>query len=75
MNKVEATYLAWLDVRDLKLDDALSFFEEAGVGLSDGEEFGGPGFMRLNFGCPRAILKEAWDRIAQAVDKHSGNSR
>ena len=75
MNKVEATYLAWLDVRDLKLDDATSFFEEARVGLSDGEEFAGPGFMRLNFGCPRAILKEAWDRIAQAVDKHFGNSR
>lgn len=74
MNKVEATYLAWLDVRGLKLDDAPSFFEKAGVGLSDGEEFGGPGFMRLNFGCPRAILTEAWDRIAQAVDKHFGNS-
>ncbi len=74
MNKVEATYLAWLDVRDLKLDDALSFFEEAGVGLSDGEDFGGPGFMRLNFGCPRAILTEAWDRIAGAVDKHFSNT-
>ena len=74
MNKVEATYLAWLDVRDLKLDDALSFFEEAGVGLSDGEDFGGPGFMRLNFGCPRAILTEAWDRIAWAVDKHFSNT-
>ena len=74
MNKVEATYLAWLDVRDLKLDDALSFFEEAGVGLSNGEDFGGPGFMRLNFGCPRAILTEAWDRIAWAVDKHFSNT-
>ena len=74
MNKVEATYLAWLDVRDLKLDDALSFFEEAGVGLSDGKDFGGPGFMRLNFGCSRAILTEAWDRIAWAVDKHFSNT-
>lgn len=74
MNKVEATYLAWLDVRDLKLDDAVSFFEEAGVGLSDGKDFGGPGFMRLNFGCPRAILTEAWDRIAWAVDKHFSNT-
>ena len=74
MNKVEATYLAWLDVRDLKLDDALSFFEEAGVGLSDGKDFGGPGFMRLNFGCPRATLTEAWDRIAWAVDKHFSNT-
>ena len=74
MNKVEATYLAWIDVRDLKLDDAVSFFEEAGVGLSDGKDFGGPGFMRLNFGCPRAILTEAWDRIAWAVDKHFSNT-
>ena len=73
MNKVEATYLAWLDVRDLRLDDALSFFERAGVGLSDGTEFGWKGFMRLNFGCPRATLVEGWDRIARAVDKYVDN--
>ena len=70
MNQVEATYLAWLDVRALKLDDAMEFFEHAGIGLSDGEQFEGPGFMRLNFACPRATLVEACDRIERAVLKH-----
>ncbi|MAY82236.1 MAG: aspartate aminotransferase [Deltaproteobacteria bacterium] len=67
MNPVEATYLAWLDVRPLALEDPLAFFESAGVGLSDGAQFAGPGFMRLNFACPRAILTEACDRIERAV--------
>ena len=65
---VEATYLAWLDARDLNLPNPAKFFEEHGVGLSDGVPFGAPsGFLRLNFGCPRAQLDEALNRMAQAV--------
>lgn len=67
MTRVEATYLAWLDVRELELDDAAGFFEQAGVGLQDGAEFGAPGWLRLNFGCPRAVLREAVDRMAGAL--------
>ncbi|HAK52031.1 MAG TPA: aspartate aminotransferase, partial [Gammaproteobacteria bacterium] len=33
MNVVEATYLAWLDVRSLALENPPAFFESAGVGL------------------------------------------
>lgn len=69
MNHVEATYLAWLDVRQLELEDPVSFFEEAGVGLSGGGRFGGPGFVRLNFGCSRLILSEAVKRIRKALDR------
>lgn len=69
MAHVEATYLAWIDVRGLEQDDAAAFFEAAGVGLSDGKEFGLPGFVRLNFGCPRSTLVEALDRIRRAVKK------
>jgi cysteine-S-conjugate beta-lyase len=68
----EATYLAWLDCRGLKLpaDDPFSFFlEQARVALNDGQAFGrgGAGFVRLNFGCPRPTLAQALDRMAHAL--------
>jgi cystathionine beta-lyase len=68
----EATYLAWIDVRsaDLPDPDPVRFFEDAGVGLQDGVEFDGPGFVRLNFGCQRPLLEEALDRMKTAMDKH-----
>lgn len=68
MTPVEATYLAWIDVRGLGLDNPVEFFEKAGVGLSDGAEFEGPGFVRLNFGCPRFLLDEALERMKRAVE-------
>ena len=64
---VEATYLAWIDARETGLADPARFFEEAGVGLSDGTEFDGPGFVRLNFGCSRALLTEALARMHAAL--------
>ncbi|MGD8943986.1 MAG: PatB family C-S lyase, partial [Desulfobacterales bacterium] len=70
MAPVEATYLAWIDVRSAGLADPVRFFEDAGVGLQDGIEFGGPGYVRLNFGCQRPLLEEALDRIKKAMDKH-----
>lgn len=65
---VEGTYLAWLDVSALGLADAAAAFEDRGLGLHAGEEFGGPGFLRFNFGCPRSILAQAIDRLVQATD-------
>ncbi len=65
LQPMEATYLAWLDVRALKLEHPHRSFEEAGVGLSNGVDFGAPGFLRLNFGCPRAQLREALERMAR----------
>lgn len=67
----EATYLAWIDVRGLSLSNPCRFFENAGVGLSDGSEFDGAGFVRLNFGCTRSLLKQALDRMAKAIAKAS----
>lgn len=64
---VEATYLTWIDARQLPVTNPAAFFEEAGVGLSDGAEFGAPGFVRLNFACPRSLLTEALQRMARAV--------
>ncbi len=67
MTHVEATYLAWIDARQLGFTQPVRFFEEAGVGLSDGADFGLPGFVRLNFGCPRSLLTEALARMAGAL--------
>jgi cysteine-S-conjugate beta-lyase len=65
---VEATYLAWIDVRPLGLENPHQFFEKAGVGLSNGKEFAGDGFLRLNFGCPRSMLEEALERMERAAN-------
>lgn len=67
MNRVEATYLAWLDVSALNLDDPPAFFEGAGLGMSEGYRFGDDRFMRLNFGCARSVLEEAIARFRRAL--------
>ncbi|HKK17900.1 MAG TPA: PatB family C-S lyase [Opitutales bacterium] len=65
---MESTYLAWFDVRELGLENPAQFFENHGVGLSDGLPFDGKGHLRLNFGCPRARLEEGLQRMKKAVD-------
>lgn len=67
MHHVEATYLAWIDARMIDKISPGRFFEKFGVGLSEGSDFGCPGFVRLNFGCPRSLLQEALKRIKKAV--------
>jgi cystathionine beta-lyase len=66
MKPVEATYLAWIDVRELGLAKPAAHFEAHGLGLSDGSDFGAPGWLRLNFGCPRGTLDEALERFSTA---------
>lgn len=67
----EATFLAWLDCSKLGLDtDPQSFFLEHGkVGFSAGSEFGDTfgDWLRLNFGCPRAMLEDGLDRMERAL--------
>lgn len=73
MTMPEATYLAWLDCREAGLGgNATAFFlEHARVALSPGESFGrgGEGFVRLNFGCPQALLSEGLERMRQALER------
>ncbi|MCK4767999.1 MAG: PatB family C-S lyase, partial [Desulfobacula sp.] len=69
LNPIESTYLAWIDVRDTGLKDPVLFFEQAGVGLSDGNFFGQKGFVRLNFGCPEPVLKKGLERMETALRK------
>ena len=67
----EATYLAWLDCRELGLEPSPYefFLSRAKVALSDGAAFGRPGrgFVRLNFATSRQILSEALGRMAKAL--------
>ena len=64
---VEATYLAWIDASALGQPEPAKFFEQHGLGLNNGADFGDPGFVRLNFGCPRATLEEGLRRLHAAV--------
>lgn len=64
---IEATYLAWIDVSGAKLTNPAHFFEQAGIGMSPGRDFGDNNYMRLNFGCTRSTLEEAVRRIKRAL--------
>lgn len=68
----EGTYLLWLDLRKLGLsqDELMKFLiEKAKLGLNDGLNFGpdGAGFVRMNIGCPRKILREGINRLVRAL--------
>jgi cystathionine beta-lyase len=67
MDHVEATYLGWIDTREAGIEKPGEFFEQAGVGLGDGAAFGGTGFVRLSFACPRVTLVEALTRMGRAL--------
>ena len=67
----EATYLLWIDCRaaNLPTSGEKFFREQAKVALNDGAWFGagGEGFVRLNFGCPRATLVDGLTRMRDAL--------
>ena len=68
----QASFLVWLDCRALGLShDALVdlFVNHAHLALNDGAMFGigGSGFMRLNVGTPRAVLRQALEQLFQAL--------
>jgi cystathionine beta-lyase len=68
----EATYLAWLDCRDVLPADVVPqrfLLDKARVALSDGTDFGpgGEGRARLNFGTSPQILETILSRLAQSL--------
>jgi cystathionine beta-lyase len=66
--QIQATYLAWLDLRAYNLPQPHAHFEQHGLGLSNGIDFGTPaGFLRLNFGCPPEVLEEGLRRFSNAL--------
>ena len=69
----DATYLVWLDCRELGLDDAALkefMIKKAKLGLNPGSSFTRSlsGFMRLNAACPRSVLKKAMEQLEAAVN-------
>ena len=67
MAHVEGTYLGWIDARSLQVDDPATFFENHGLGFSNGFDFNGEGFVRFNFACHRDLLLEGIERLKRAV--------
>jgi cystathionine beta-lyase len=72
----QASFLVWLDCRALGLtrEKLVSLFrDKAGLALNDGEMFGpgGEGYMRMNVGCPRAVLKQALNNLRMACKSES----
>lgn len=68
----EASFLVWLDCRGLGLDHNRlidMFVDKAHLALNDGAMFGaeGEGFMRMNIGCPRSLLRHAVQSLANAL--------
>jgi cystathionine beta-lyase len=68
----QASFLVWLNCCQLHLDHNQLldlFIDKAHLALNDGEMFGpgGEGFMRLNIGTPRELVKLALDQLAAAV--------
>lgn len=68
----QASFLVWLDCRELgqnhkELNDL--FINQVHLALNDGEMFGagGEGFMRMNVGTQRSVLKEALERLEAAL--------
>jgi len=65
----EVSFLTWIDARELasRVGNAARWFEQHGTGLSDGSDFGRPGYLRLNFATPPALLDEAIRRMEAAM--------
>lgn len=70
----QGTYLAWLDLRDYdengkRLEE--NIISKGKVAFDGGTWFGdsGNGFIRINFACPRPLLKEGLDRLREAIEK------
>jgi cystathionine beta-lyase len=72
MTRIEASFLAWIDCHELGVEHPAGWFEQAGVGLSAGADFGQgqayDRYVRLNFGTTRALLDEALARMGRACD-------
>lgn len=72
VSRLMGTYLMWLDMRALKLDqDALQrlLVDKAGLGFTNGTFFGeeGRGFMRMNIATPRRYVEQALEQLEKTL--------
>jgi len=73
MTFTEATYLAWIDVREYGLGESEMnriLIDRAEIVLNKGSIYGkvGDGFFRVNFACPRQVLEEALTRMENVLE-------
>ena len=66
--RIEATYLNWVDVRELGFENPQTAFEAGGVGFNNGADFGMPGHVRINMGCPRDRFVEILRRFRAVAE-------
>ena len=73
VSPIEATYLAWADMRayGLTCAEMMGKCKAAGVAPTTGTFFGpeGEGFLRINFACPRAQVIEGIKRLGKALEE------
>ena len=74
LTPIEATALSWLNLRAYNPSSAElnSKIRAHHLVINDGSWFGkenGDGFMRLNFACPHAMLREGVRRLAEALNE------
>lgn len=70
----EASFLVWLDCKELGLSQkelVSLFINDAKLALNDGAMFGqgGEGYMRMNIGSPRSIIRQALENLNKAINK------
>ncbi len=66
----EATYLAWIDVRRVNASDEeiqKALIATGKVGIMPGKTYGGPGYLRMNLGCPRTKLADGIERMKKGL--------
>ena len=71
--KLEGTYLAWLDIRQLGITSAEAeklLLEKGRLMLSCGTDYGekaGEGYLRMNLACPAELLESGLERMRAAL--------
>ena len=65
----QATYLLWVNLKNPKHKNLQSHFEEYGIGINDGIEFGKKNSIRINFATTHQNIKKASKRIEDALIK------
>jgi len=68
----QSTYLAWIDLRPLGIDDKLlqkELIEHQKVAIMPGYTYGveGEGFLRLNVGCPRSKVELGVEKLIAGI--------
>ena len=72
MQKPEATYLLWLNMKSLDYTDEKLFdlfVNQAGLAVNKGAMFGlgGSGYMRMNIAMPKHIIIEAMEKLRETM--------